>query len=104
MTFKTQDPGPDWASVSFDDSAWPVAVSGGTNGAAPWGMRPDIPANAHWIWASSLMNTDEVWCRIATGSHAYDDGLYQDGASDGQVHVCADDATTIYVNGNRIGS
>lgn len=57
------------------ESLWPVAISGGTNGAPPWGVRPDIGTNAHWIWASSFTSTDEVWCRCTSGGHAYDDGL-----------------------------
>ena len=81
--------------------------SGGVNGAPPWGVRSDIQLNAHWIWAESFTGTDEVWCRIVTGSHDYDDGMYPqatNGASDGQIHIGADDMTTVYVNGDQVGS
>jgi hypothetical protein len=69
-------------------------------------VRPDIELSAHWIWASSFTGTDEVWCRIKTGNHDYDDGMYPqatNGASDGQIHVGADDKVTVYVNGENVG-
>jgi hypothetical protein len=28
-----------WSDAGFDDTQWPVAISGGTNGAPPWGHR-----------------------------------------------------------------
>ena len=55
---------------------------------SPWARhRPDIALDAHWIWTSSFTTTDEVWCRCTSGGHDYDDGLYGNGASDGQVHI-----------------
>ena len=55
--------------------------------------------NAHWIWAHNLQGTDEVWCRITTGNHPYDDGMFAmtEGFNDGQLHIGADDSATIYI-------
>ena len=50
--------------------------------------------------------TDEVWCRIVTGSHDYDDGMYSQATNPsdgGQIHVGADDLVTVYVNGKQVG-
>jgi len=105
----SNDPGDDsgWADKGFDDTAWPIATQGGLNGAPPWGVRPGIEMGAHWIWAENLLGTDEVWCRIVTGSHDYDDGMYasvrEGGHNNGQIHIGADDMATIYVNGDQIG-
>ena len=102
------DPGADsgWNDKGYDDSAWPLAAVGGINGVSPWGVRPDIDMTAHWIWAKDLLATDEVWCRITTGEHPYDDGMYAVGdpqaGNDGQIHIGADDMATIYVNGDEI--
>ena len=55
--------------------------------------------DAHWIWAHNLQGTDEVWCRITTGNHPYDDGMFAmtEGFNDGQLHIGADDSATIYI-------
>jgi len=55
--------------------------------------------NAHWIWAHNLQGTDEVWCRITTGNHPYDDGMFAmtEGFNNGQLHTGADDSATIYI-------
>ena len=93
------DPGDGWTEQGFDDSHWSVAIQGGINGAPPWGVRPGISMDAHWIWAHDLLGTDEVWCRITSGSHEYDDGMYAniEGHDNGQLHVGADDSATIYI-------
>ena len=52
--------GDGWTTQGFDDSHWPTATQGGLNGASPWGVRPGIGMNAHWIWAHNLQGTDEV--------------------------------------------
>ena len=56
-------PSDEWTSQNFDDTSWDVAIQGGLNGASPWGVRPGIGMDAHWIWAHNLQGTDEVWCR-----------------------------------------
>ena len=101
----SDEPGDGWNDQGFDASSWDVAISGGLNGAPPWGVRPGIDLTSHWIWAHDLLGTDEVWCRITTGSHDYDDGMYAatEGHDNGQMHVGADDSAIIYVNGERIG-
>ena len=125
----SDDPGAGWHDQGFDDTAWTVAISGGINGASPWGVRPGISMQSHWVWAHDLLGTDEVWCRITSGSHDYDDGMYAniEGHDNGQIHVGADDSASkcasnphhdlisrdnlnmllvlavLYVNGNRIG-
>ena len=57
------EPSDGWTGQNFDDSSWDVAIQGGLNGASPWGVRPGIGMDAHWIWAHNLQGTDEVWCR-----------------------------------------
>ena len=100
----SDDPGDGWTDQGFDDSAWVVAISGGINGASPWGVRPGISMASHWIWAHDLLGTDEAWCRITSGSHDYDDGMYAnvEGHDSGQIHVGADDSAILYVNGDRV--
>ena len=37
-----------------DDSTrlWNQAGDVGDNGAAPWGYRPDVSQESHWIWTA----------------------------------------------------
>jgi hypothetical protein len=44
-----------WHLPGFDDSEWPSATDGGTNGGAPWAKRPQISGAAHWIWTTDPM-------------------------------------------------
>ncbi len=42
----------DWSVYQTGFGVGPLALrSQGTNGSAPWGTRPDIDANATWIWS-----------------------------------------------------
>ena len=58
-----------WTENSFDDSAWPRAVSYSKNQdnnvwrSVSGGSRPKIPANAEWLWTSDTNNHDRVYCR-----------------------------------------
>ena len=47
----------------FDDWYWPSAATAGDNGALPWGHRPDVSGEAHWIWSHDSDAHDEVRCR-----------------------------------------
>ena len=48
----------------FDDKSWPQATEYGTNGARPWGMRPDIDKSAKWIWTSENKGKKgSIYCR-----------------------------------------
>jgi len=39
-------------------NGWVGLTAGPANGAAPWGLRPDIDAAAHWVWYSSNGDPD----------------------------------------------
>jgi hypothetical protein len=58
-----------WNENSFDDSAWPRAVSFSRNQDSNiWksvggGSRPKIPADAEWLWTSDNNNHNRVYCR-----------------------------------------
>jgi hypothetical protein len=58
-----------WNENSFDDSAWPRAVSFSRNQdnniwrSVGGGSRPKIPADAEWLWTSNNENHDRVYCR-----------------------------------------
>jgi hypothetical protein len=58
-----------WNENSFDDSAWPRAVSYSKNQdnnvwrSVGGGSRPKIPANAEWLWTSDNNGHDRVYCR-----------------------------------------
>ena len=58
-----------WNKNVFDDSAWTKAVSYGRNQDANiWrsvgrGSRPNIPADAEWLWTSDNNNHNRVFCR-----------------------------------------
>jgi hypothetical protein len=58
-----------WNENSFDDSAWPRAVSFSRNQdnniwrSVGGGSRPKIPADAEWLWTSDNNNHNRVYCR-----------------------------------------
>jgi hypothetical protein len=58
-----------WNKNIFDDSSWAPAVSYGRNQDANiWrsvgrGSRPNIPAEAEWLWTSDNNNHNRVYCR-----------------------------------------
>ena len=47
----------------------PTGVTGYTNGAGPWGFRPNIPAAAAWIWYDSGRNGGPPSPLIGTFNH-----------------------------------
>lgn len=83
--------GSGWNTLPFDDSAWPNASSLGANGSGSWGTRPGISAAAHWIWTGS-QNDGQVYLRrrFVASEASY------------KVSVTADDAFTLYVNGQQV--
>jgi len=58
-----------WNTNHFDDSSWSSAVSYGRNQDNNiWkqvgkGSRPNIPADAEWLWTSDNNNHNRVYCR-----------------------------------------
>ena len=50
----------------IDDWWWAAATDAGDNGAAPWGHRPDISGEAHWIWSADSDGHDKVRCRYVS--------------------------------------
>ena len=59
-----------WNKNNFDDSSWSYATSyGKNNGQNIWmsvgrGPRPNIPANAEWLWTNNNNDHDRVFCRF----------------------------------------
>ena len=60
-----------WASVGFDDTAWPHARVIDKNGGPMWGNIASISADACWIWTSAGTVTNPtditVYCRLTLG-------------------------------------
>ena len=58
-----------WTLNHFDDSSWSKAVSYGKNQdntiwrSVGGGSRPNIPADAEWLWTSDNNNHNRVYCR-----------------------------------------
>jgi len=58
-----------WNENDFNDSAWPKAVSFSRNQdnniwrSVGGGSRPNIPADAEWLWTSDNNNHNRVYCR-----------------------------------------
>jgi len=58
-----------WNKNNFDDSSWTKAVSYGRNQdnniwrSVGGGSRPNIPADAEWLWTSDNNNHNRVYCR-----------------------------------------
>lgn len=58
-----------WNTNNFDDSSWTTAVSYGRNQdnniwrSVGRGSRPNIPAEAEWLWTSDNNNHDRLYCR-----------------------------------------
>ena len=58
-----------WNKNIFDDSSWSNAVSYGRNQdnniwrSVGGGSRPNIPADAEWLWTSDNNNHNRVYCR-----------------------------------------
>ena len=53
-----------WDLPGFDDSEWPFAADGGVNGVSPWSKRPQISANARWIWTKDVAEDIESASRV----------------------------------------
>ncbi len=58
-----------WNLNHFDDSSWSKAISYGRNQdnniwrSVGRGSRPNIPADAEWLWTSNNENHNRVYCR-----------------------------------------
>ena len=58
-----------WTKNNFDDSSWTKATSYGKNTdnniwrSVGKGSRPNIPADAEWLWTSDNNNHNRVFCR-----------------------------------------
>ena len=59
-----------WNKNNFDDSSWSYATSYGKNKdkniwmSVGRGSRPNIPADAEWLWTNNNENHDRVYCRF----------------------------------------
>lgn len=62
---------PEWTSPEFDSSTWPSAVDGGANGSPPWGSRPQISGQAHWVWRPEM--NDTLLCRYTASADRWRD-------------------------------
>ncbi|KAJ7048400.1 hypothetical protein C8F01DRAFT_1191277 [Mycena amicta] len=101
---------PGFEQLSFDDTAWPVAVVRGSFGAAPWD-EVNIPASPpiitfdrdEWIWTDAIPASGT----IPAGSRAFRRTF---APFPGQVPASAtiiittDNAYTLWVNGVEVGT
>ena len=62
--FGDDGPPAGWMTAGFDDSTWNNAGVTGGNGAAPWGLRPDISTESQWIWTADALGHEHVYCRF----------------------------------------
>jgi len=59
----------DWTKNNFDDSLWSRSTSYGKNTdnniwkSVGRGLRPNIPADAEWLWTNNNENHNRVFCR-----------------------------------------
>ena len=59
-------------TADFDDASWPSAGDAGDNGVTPWHLRPDLSAEAHWIWTQDPQGHDASYCRYVSNHQTYD--------------------------------
>ena len=57
---------------AFDDWWWTPAATAGDNGVGPWGHRPQISGEAHWIWSADPDEHNEVRCRYESSHQPID--------------------------------
>ena len=96
-------------TVYYDDSSWPTAYEVGTAGISGWWHTPAVPsfslANSQWIWTDEISGPGG---NAPIGNRAFrkDISLYYLGApvTGGTIIICADNAYTLYINGQEIGS
>ncbi|KAK0460105.1 lectin [Desarmillaria tabescens] len=105
-TIQTTSPG-GWTGPSFDDSTWVAAVSEGPTASTPWGTPPLPPAmdmtGVSWIWTNetNASGNDPLGHRPFRNTIT---SPYGKAAVCGKVVITADDAYSLYVNGDFIGN
>ena len=88
-----------WNLNHFDDSSWSKAVSYGRNQdnniwrSVGSGSRPNIPADAEWLWTNNNENHNRVYCRYFMTPKTVDQSTKADTASVGVTPAKADSAT-----------
>ena len=98
--------------VGFDDSAWPYAVVVGNAYSPIWGLPSPLSAsnlslaNSYWIWNNQVPPGSPT-STAPVGGFAFRKTYKVPGGSkvdSGKIIVDADDAFTLYINGDKIGS
>jgi uncharacterized phage protein (TIGR02218 family) len=86
-------------TAGFNDSAWTLATSMGTNGVYPWGTVNNFPSDstAQWIWSRNSVDTNVPETR-------YFRKVFTPNVSSGTLRVTCDDDCTVYVNGTSLGT
>ena len=99
-------------SVGFDDSAWPYAVVVGNADSPIWGLPSSLSAstlslaNSYWIWNNQVPPGSPT-SAAPIGNFAFRKTYKLPGgmlADSGTIIVDVDDAFTLYINGEMIGS
>ena len=99
-------------SVGFDDSAWPYAVVVGNADSPIWGLPSPLStstlslANSYWIWNNQVPPGSPT-STAPVGNFAFRKTYKIPGdmmTDSGTIIVDADDAFTLYINGEVIGS
>jgi hypothetical protein len=104
---------PGFQNVNFDDSAWPHAVVVGNVNSRPWGM-PFLPhsdstlslSDSYWLWNNQVPEGSPT-SDAPVGTFAFRKTINVFGGSfvkSGTIIIDTDNAYTLYINGNEIGS
>jgi hypothetical protein len=99
----------DYTLLSFDANSWPLAISEGAYGVAPWGQItiPSTPpvlslTNANWIWTKEVVNgVAPPGPRAFRRTYTPPTGQT---ATSATIIMDADDAYSLCVNGILVGS
>ena len=65
-SFGGEEPPDGWLNADFNDDDWPAAGDAGDNGVPPWGLRPSISSEAHWIWTHDMVGHNDAYCRFVS--------------------------------------
>ena len=102
-----------WLEPAFDDSGWPSAYDEGPNGSDPWGLLPEFPQEARWIWSEPstwpvgeayFRRTFQIppsgvdWIPVQSGTPAEIRGLW--GSSPSDIFGVGSSGAIIHYDGN----
>ena len=98
-------------SINYDDSSWPTAYELAAANASPWHTPASPPspsslslASSQWIWTDEISGPGGA---APVGNRAFRKDISIPGnvpATGGTIVISTDNAYTLYINGQEIGS